>query len=226
MEYHCGGVILVGPLNLTNVSMTHADFSSGQYEGVNFSGATFDSSKWDDAISLNCNFQGASFWDVTFKNATFAHCDFGLLKEGTSQKPSLFLPPSPGVEGTHFRMCNFVGSQFPMGVWNSASFSWCNLAYANFGVLFFGTNVSVFCCNLFGAKTASPEILQWASHQRVAFTNIVSLEQWNYCVTNRMVNYEEGGPEFMEWASNQYNSYIVTNNPKAWLDWRRDNLHR
>ncbi len=40
-----------------------------------------------------------------------------------------------------------------------------------------------------------------------------------------MVKYETGGPEFMEWASNQYTSHIVTNNPKAWLDWSHDNLH-
>jgi uncharacterized protein YjbI with pentapeptide repeats len=221
-----GGVIIVGPLSLTNASMTRADLSDGQYEGVNFSGATFDSSKWENAFSLDCNFQGASFWDATLKNANFVHCDFGLVKEGKSQRPSIFLPRSPGNEGCKFTMCNFVGAEFPMGIWNSVSFSWCNLAYAHFWQPIIGTNVSIFCCNLFGATTASPAILQWAFHQRVAFTNIVSLEKWNYCVTNRMVNYQEGGPQFMEWASNQYNSYIVTNNPKAWLDWSRENLHR
>jgi len=34
-----GGVVLVGPLNLSNAMMTHADFSDGTYENVNFSRA-------------------------------------------------------------------------------------------------------------------------------------------------------------------------------------------
>jgi hypothetical protein len=110
-----GGVILVNPLNLTNARMTHADFSQGQYEGVNFSGVAFDSSKWDNTFSHNCNFQGASFWDVMFKGANFTLCDFGLLMEKNAQRPSIFLPPSPGVEGTRFNLCNFAGAQFPMG---------------------------------------------------------------------------------------------------------------
>ena len=168
--------MLVGPLNLTNVWMRHADFSGGQYEGVNFSGAEFDSSKWDNVTSFECNFQGASFWDVMFKNATFAICDFGILRDGKHPRPSLFLPPTPGVEGTKFIQCNFAGANFPMGIWNSVSFEWCN--FAN----------SVFINPFIGSFT-------------------------------------EGGPQFMEWASNDYNTCIVTNNPKAWLDWSRDNLH-
>ena len=60
-------------------------------------------------------------------------------------------------------------------------------------------------------------------HQRVAFTNVTTLEQWHSSVTN-VLNYQAGSPEFFQWASNNFNAYIVTNNPQAWIDWSRDNL--
>ena len=43
-------------------------------------------------------------------------------------------------------------------------------------------------------------------------------------VSQSKLDYKAGGPEFIRWASNQFNTYIVTNNPQAWLDWSRDDL--
>ncbi len=71
--------------------------------------------------------------------------------------------------------------------------------------------------------TSSRDFIKWVYHQRVAFTNVTTLEQWYNCITNGL-NYQAGSPEFFQWASNNFNTYIVTNNPQAWIDWSRENL--
>jgi uncharacterized protein YjbI with pentapeptide repeats len=214
-----GGVVLIGPLNLSNAAMTHADFSDGTYEKVSFERANLDFSKWSNSLAEDCNFEGVSFWAATFNHSTFAWCNFDhalLLTQFTGDR-------------SEFRMCNFAGGAFPMNWWNSVSFMWCNLAHADLTSTLVGvngyTNTSdtLFCCNLFGA-TASPDLIKWARHQLLAFTNVVSLEKWNYCVTNRMVFFQRGGPEFMNWASNQFSVFNKTNDPQAWLNWSRANL--
>ena len=91
------------------------------------------------------------------------------------------------------------------------------------GISLAGHVVLIFCCNLYGATTSSREFIKWAYHQRVVFTNITTLEQWHYCVTNRL-DYQVGSPDFIQWASNNFNTYIVTNNPQSWIDWSRNNL--
>jgi hypothetical protein len=113
-----------------------------------------------------------------------------------------------------------------LGIWNSVSFEWCNFAFAHLWQVVIGTNVNFEFCNLYGATTASPDFIKWAYHQRVVFTNVVTLEGWHYCLTNRPLAYKAGGPEFMEWASNQFNLYINTNNPQAWINWSRENLQK
>lgn len=220
-----GNVVLVGPLDLTNARMRRADFSDGYFEKINFSDSEFEMSKWDNAHAFDCDFRGASLWGVTFRNSSFVWCDFGYAAQGQYQRPSDFLV---NFEGDHseFRLCNLAGAEIPMGIWKNVSFNWCNFAHAAIWNAFIGTNVSLLACNLFDVKTQSPDFIKWVCHQNVAFTNIVSLEKWNYCVTNGMVHYSVGGPEFMEWASNQFTIYIKTNNPQAWLDWSRDNLKK
>ena len=219
-----GNVVLVGPLNLTNASMTHADFSDGTYEKVNFSRANLYSSKWSNVLCDGCNFQGASFWAATISHSTFIWCDFGCAEESGKQLNAVFQTQFTG-ERTEFRVCNFVGAAFPMNDWNSVFFFACNLAYADLSDIFIAnnTNETLFCCNLFGA-TASPEVIKWVSHQRVAFTNIVSLEQWKDRSRNGKLPFQAGGLEFMRWASNQFAIYNKTNNPQGWLDWSRINL--
>ena len=214
-----GNVVLVGPLNLTNASMTHADFSDGTYENVNFLSANLDSSKWNNTLSENCNFRSASFWAATFNHSTFVWCDFSN---------ALFQTQFTG-DHSEFRVCNFPGAAFPLSILNSVEFFGCNLAYADLTHVFIGvngfTNTSdtFFCCNLYGA-IASPDTIKFVSHQLVAFTNVVSLEKWNYCVTNRTVVFQKGGPTFMNWASNQFSIYYKTNDPQAWLNWKRANV--
>jgi hypothetical protein len=217
-----GHVVLLGPLNLANARMARADFSDAEFEKVSFEGAEFMMSKWDNAKSAYCDFRGASFWGVAFNSSSFSLCDFGYAGEGKTQRASDFLVNFQGGR-SQFTMCNFAGAEIPLGIWNSVSFSWCNLAYAHLWHPFIGTNVSIEFCNLYGATTMSPELIKWAFRQRVVFANIVTLEKWHYCVTNRL-EYKTGSPEFVEWASNQFNTYVVTNNPKAWLDWSRENL--
>ena len=171
-----GNVVLVGPLNLTNASMTHADFSDGTYENVNFSGANLDFSKWNNSFSENCNFRSASFWATTFNHSTFVWCDFSN---------ALFQTQFTG-DRSEFRVCNFVGAAFPLNIMNSVEFMGCNLAYANLTDVFIGVNGftntpdTFFCCNLYGA-IASPDVIKFASHQLVAFTNVVSLEMETLC---------------------------------------------
>jgi uncharacterized protein YjbI with pentapeptide repeats len=216
-----GNVVLVGPLNLTNARMTHADFSDGTYERINFSGANLDFSKWNNTLSEDCTFRSASFWAAIFNRSTFIWCDFSN---------ALFQTQFTG-DHSEFRVCNFTGAAFPMNFWNTVEFFGCNLAYADLTHLFIGVNGftntadTLFCCNLYGA-TASPDTIVAARHQLVTFTNVVSLEQWNYCVTNRLVVYQRGGPEFLNWASNQFSIYNKTNDPRAWLIWSHDNLQK
>jgi hypothetical protein len=199
--------------------MTHADLSGGTYENVNFSSDNLDFSKWNNTLSENCNFRSASFWAATFNHSTFVWCDFS----------NALFQTQFASDRSEFRVCNFAGAAFPLNILNSVSFFACNFAYADLTHVFIGvngfTNTSdtLFCCNLYGA-TASPDIIKFARHQLVAFTNIVSLEKWNYCVTNRMLVFQRGGPEFMNWASNEFSIYNKTNNPQAWLDWSRENL--
>jgi uncharacterized protein YjbI with pentapeptide repeats len=215
-----GGANLIGPINLSNASMTHADFSDGNYEKVNFPGATLDFSKWNNTYSINCNFQNASFWATTFSHSTFVWCDFSnaLFQTQFTSDPS------------EFRICNFANAAFLPNWFNSVRFVACNFAYADMAYVSVGvngyTNTSdiLWCCNLYGA-TASPDFIKFTSHQLVTFTNIVSLEKWKHSVTNGVVmRYERGGPEFMNWASNAFSIYNKTNNPQAWLNWRSANL--
>jgi uncharacterized protein YjbI with pentapeptide repeats len=215
-----GGVVLVGPLNLTNATMTHADFSDGTYENINFNGATLDFSKWNNTMSENCNFRSGSFWAATFNHSTFVWCDFSN---------ALFQTQFTG-DHSEFRVCNFTGAAFPMCFLNSVEFFGCNLAYADLTHALIGVNGytntadTFFCCNLYGA-TASPDTIKFVSHQLVAFTNVVSLEEWEHCVTNGVVmRFQKGGPEFMSWASNQFSIYYKTNDPQAWLNWSSENL--
>jgi uncharacterized protein YjbI with pentapeptide repeats len=214
-----GKAILIGPLNLTNASMRHADFTDGTYENVNFSGANLDFSKWFNTVAEECNFRSASFWAATFDHSTFVWCDFSnavFQTQFTSNR-------------SEFRVCNFADAAFPMNFFNSVSFYSCNFAYADLSYTSIGvngyTNTSdtLFCCNLYRA-TASLENVKFARHQLVCFTNIVSLKEWNYCVTNQMVVFRQGGPDFMNWASNQFSINKGTNSPQAWLDWSRQNL--
>jgi hypothetical protein len=220
-----GGAVIIGPLNLSKSRMERADFSGGYYENVNFSRAELTLSKWDDTICERCDFRGASLWGVTFKHSSFVLCDFGYAGEGKNQRPSDFIMQFAGNQMSEFRICNFVGADSPLGIWQNVSFFNCNLAFATLWQPAIGTNSSLFCCNLYGATTSSPEFIKWAYGQLLAFTNITSLERWNYCVTNRIVLYQNGGPQFMEWASNQFTTYIKTNDTQAWLEWSRDNLH-
>jgi hypothetical protein len=215
-----GGVVLIGPANLSKASMTHADFSDGTYENVNFSRANLDFSKWNNTLSEDCNFQSASFWATTFSHSTFVWCDLSN---------ALFQTQFTG-DRCEFRICNFAYAAFPMNWFNSVCFMNCNFAYADLRYASVGvngyTNTSdtLWCCNLFGA-TASPDFIKFASHQLVTFTNIVSLEKWRHSVTNGAVMiYQRGGPEFMNWASNQFAIYNKTNDPQVWLNWRRANL--
>lgn len=215
-----GNAVLVAPLNLTNASMTHADFSDGTYEKVNFSCANLDFSKWNNTLSEDCNFQRASFWAATFSHSTFIWCDFSN---------ALFQTQFTG-DRSEFRVCNFAGAAFPMNWFNSVGFMACNFAHADLTFTLVGVNGytntadTLFCCNLFGA-IASPEFIKFASHQLVTFTNVVSLDVWRHCVTNGAVmRYQRGGPEFMNWASNSFSIYNKTNDPQAWLNWRRANL--
>lgn len=220
-----GHAVLLGPLEITNAKMAHADFSDAEFKEINFSGSEFMSSKWDNASALGCNFKGCSFWSVTFRNATFSGCDFGVFRTSNYQQPTVFLAIFENDQRSRFTMCDFTAADIPMGIWNSVSFSWCNFANANIGLPYPGTNSTIEYCNLFGAKTSSPDFIKWAFHQQVVFTNVTSLEKWNHCVTNGL-KYEAGSPEFISWASNQYNTYIQTNNPQGWLEWSRDNLKK
>lgn len=214
-----GHVVLVGPLNLTNASMTHADFSDGTYESVNFSSANLDFSTWSNTLSENCIFHRASFWAATFSHSTFVWCDFSN---------SLFQTQFTR-ETSEFRVCNFTGAEFPLNIFNSVHFFACNLAYSDLTPVFIGVNGftntadTFFCCNLYGAS-ASPDVIKFARHELVVFTNIVTLQKWNYCLTNRTLLFRRGGPEFMDWASNQFSIYNKTNDPQAWLNWSRENL--
>jgi len=217
-----GGVVLVGPMNLTNASLTHADFSDGTYIKVNFSQADLYLSKWNNVTCESCSFQGASFWAAIFNHSTFIWCDFGYPTGDKTKSGALFQTQFSG-ERTEFRICNFAGAEFPLNIWNSAYFMTCNLAYADLTHVFIQTNDTLFCCNLFGAR-ASPDFIKYASHELTTFTNVVSLSEWNYCVTNRLVVFQRGGPDFVNWASNQYSIYYKTNNPQAWLRWRHENL--
>ena len=46
------------------------------------------------------------------------------------------------------------------------------------------------------------------SGQLVTFTNIVTLEEWRHSSTNgAAMLYQRGGPQFMNWASNQFAIY-------------------
>lgn len=217
-----GGIDMVGPLNLSNARMERADFSDGTYDGINFSCADFTMSKWDNAVCLNNDFRGACFWGITFKNTKFNHCDFGYVMKGKKEINSIvqcqFAAP------TSFFLCNFTASS-SVGIWNSVAFEWCNFAYAQIWPFAIGTNVSFEYCNMYGARTSSPEFIKFAYHQRVVFTNVTSLEEWHHCVTN-VLDYKAGSPEFMAWASNQFITNIKTNDVKAWLDWSRENLHK
>lgn len=209
-----GGAVLIGPLNVSKASMTHADFSDGTYENINFSHGTFDFSKWNNTLSEDCNFQMASFWAATFSHSTFVWCDFSN---------ALFQTQFTG-DKSEFRICNFAGAAFPMNWFNSVHFMTCNFAYADLTYTLVGVNGytntldTLWCCNLYGA-TASPDFIKFASHELVTFTNIVSLEQWRHSVTNGAVMiYQRGGPEFMNWASNAFSIYNKTNDPQAWLN--------
>lgn len=219
-----GGMVLVGPLLLTNASMTRADFSGGTFEQVNFSRAILDFSKWENVRCKNCSFQEASLWAATIKGSTFVWCDFGFVEGAKNTNGALFLTQFTG-DRTEFTVCNFAGAEFPMNDWSSAYFPWCNLAFADISNVHGTTNDTLFCCNLFGA-TASPDTIVWAQNQLVTFTNVVTLEKWKGCATNGLIPYERGGPEFMKWASNQFAIYHKTNDPQAWLDWRRVNLQK
>jgi uncharacterized protein YjbI with pentapeptide repeats len=219
-----GGVVMIGPLNLSNARMEHADFSDGHYEMINFTRAELSMSKWDGVNCSRCDFRGASLWAATFNHSSFELCDFGYTDDRKLQRPCNFIMQFGGKERSEFRLCSFVGAESPMGMWQNVSFSWCNFALADLAMVAIGTNASLFCCNLYGAKTSSPDFIKWAYGQQIAFTNITSLERWHYCITNRMVHYETGGSQFMEWASNQFTTYIKTNNTQAWLDWSKQNL--
>jgi hypothetical protein len=81
----------------------------------------------------------------------------------------------------------------------------------------------MFCCNLYNAR-ASLAFVKWAKNQLTTFTNIVSLAQWNYCLTNRGLVFQKGGANFMNWASNQFAATYGTNDCAAWLNWRHENL--
>lgn len=214
-----GNAVLIGPLNLSKASMTHADFSDGTYEKVNFSNANLDFSKWNNTLSEDCNFRDVSFWAATFNHSTFVWCDFSN---------ALFQTQFTG-DRSEFRVCNFTGAAFPMCFLNSVEFFGCNLAYANLTDALIGVNGytntadTFFCCNLYGAS-ASPDVIKFVSHQLVLFTNIVTLEEWKHCVTNGAVIKQRGGSEFMNWASNAFSIYNKTNDQQAWLNWKRVNL--
>ena len=218
-----GHVVLLGPLNLSNAKMARADFSDAEIEKVNLADAELMMSRWDNTKSIYCDFRGASFWTVAFKNTTFSFCDFGNSGEGKNQRPAVFLVTMESDQKSSFMMCNFASAELPLGIWNSVSFAWCNFANAHFGHPAIGTNVSMEYCNLFGATASSPDFIKWAYHQPVVFTNVTTLDGWHCSVTNKL-DYKAGSPEFIRWASNQFNTYVVTNNPQAWLDWSRDNL--
>lgn len=215
-----GKAVLVAPLNLTNASMTHADFSDGTYEKINFSRANLDFSKWNNTVSENCNFQQVSFWAASFNHAIFVWCDFSNALFQTQ------------FQGDHceFRVCSFAHAAFPMNILNSVGFFACNLAYADLTHVLIGVNGftntadTFFCCNLYGAF-ADPETIKFVSHQLVTFTNVVSLEEWKNCSTNgAAMRYQRGGPKFMNWASNAFSIYNKTNDPQAWINWRHANL--
>ncbi|MDB6057451.1 MAG: hypothetical protein JWO95_1295 [Verrucomicrobiales bacterium] len=152
---------------------------------------------------------------MKLKQSLFVWCDFGGAYNG------IFDYAADGHN--EFRICNFAGAQIPMGEWRNVSFVHCNFANAELWQPFIGTNTTLFCCNLYNAKTSSPDFIKWAHGQRLVFTNVTSLDTWRYCVTN-VLHYEQGGPQFMEWASNQFNTYINTNDTKAWLAWSKANL--
>ena len=194
-------------------------------ETLNFSRSEFAMSKWDNANSIDCDFRGASFWGVDFRNAHFSLCDFGFAGEGKTLRPTDFYANYQNSEASRFDLCNFAGAGIPIGIWNAVHFKWCNFAYAQIWQPFIGTNASIEYCNLFGATTASRDFIKWAYHQRIVFTNVTTLEQWHNCVTN-VLNYQAGSPEFMQWASNNFTTYVVTNNPQAWIDWSRENLNQ
>ncbi len=217
-----GGVVLIGPLNLSNARMESADFSGGRYNRVDFSRAELMMSKWENTFCESCDFRGASFWAVTFRNSKFLWCDFSVAGDGKNQAQSVLLPYF-GDSPTSFTICNFVGTALPIGELKNVDFAHCNFADAELWQPFIGTNAAFEFCNLYNAKTSSPEFIKWAYGQRLVFTNITSLDRWRYCVTNGLT-YQQGGPEFMEWASNQFTTYIKTNDVKAWLDWSRQNL--
>ena len=126
-------VVLIGPLNVTNAKMAHADFSDAEFEKVNFSRSEFMLSKWDNANSFQCDFRGASFWGVNFKNTHFLLCDFGCDGQGKNLRPTDFCGQFQSDEVSRFYICNFSGAGIPLVVWNSVHFESCNFAYAQIG---------------------------------------------------------------------------------------------
>jgi uncharacterized protein YjbI with pentapeptide repeats len=219
-----GHAALAGPMDLTKASMTFADFSDGKYINVNFSLANLDFSTWSNAMCESCNFQGTSLWASKFSGSTFVWCDFGCPSNNITKGGALIQTQFQGNQ-TKFTICNFAGAALPMNIWTSAYFNTCNFAYADLSHILAQPDGSMFCCNLFGAK-ASLDFVKWAKTQLTAFTNIVSLPQWNYCVTNRGVVFQKGGDNFMNWASNQFIAVNGTNDSKMWLNWKKDNLDK
>ena len=217
-----GGAVIIGPLNLSNARMSYADFSGGKYERVNFSNAELDFANWKSAYCMNCDFQGSSFWASQFGNSTFVWCDFSNALFQTQFEH----------DRSEFRICNFTGAAFAMGIFNTVEFFGCNLANADLRNVMIGVNGYTntgdifFDCNFFGAK-ATPDIIKYASHQLLTFTNITDLEQWRHWVTNGPAkNDQRGGPQFMNWASNQFAIFNKTNDTQAWLNWSRQNLQQ
>jgi uncharacterized protein YjbI with pentapeptide repeats len=217
-----GHAVLVGPMDLANASMTHADFSDGTYINVNFSRANLDLSTWSNVTCESCGFQCSSLWAPTFSGSHFVWCDFGCPSNDLKQGGALIESQFRG-DRTEFTVCNFAGAAFPMNLWASAYFNSCNLAYADLTHVPFPPDNSLWCCNLYGAN-ASLDFVKWAKNQVTTFTNIVSLREWNYCLTNRGLVFQKGGPDFMNWASNQFSAFQKTNDPAAWLTWRHENL--
>jgi|ERR1039458_4230268 hypothetical protein len=138
-----GHVVLIGPLNVTNAKMAHADFSDAEFEKVNFSRSEFMLSKWDNANSFQCDFRGASFWGVNFKNTHFLLCDFGCDGQGKNLRPTDFCGQFQSDEVSRFYICNFSGAGIPLVVWNSVHFESCNFAYAQIWQPFIGKDASI-----------------------------------------------------------------------------------
>lgn len=136
-------------IDLTNATMSGADFSEGRFVNINLSGAhltdaimgnaTFEfvnfsnsvcgGEAWTNSDFGGCNFQGAHFSDLDLCGVGFGDCDFA---QAHMYDVNFYLSSSWGMSLDIMR-CNFYGISFEQCLISSRiEFYECNFAFDDF----------------------------------------------------------------------------------------------